>query len=143
MVSQSPNDIGLLIPVVNAAFENTQSMPKRVLADAGYKNERDLQTLEDLCIDGYVSVGREAKDARKPSKDSPCSQAMLRKLRTKRGRSRYKKRRGVVEPVFGWVKSVLGFRSFSLRGLRKVAGEWSLVCLALNLRRMAAKGALA
>jgi hypothetical protein len=68
---------------------------------------------------------------------------MLRKLRTKQGRSRYKKRKGVVEPVFGWVKSVLGFRSFSLRGLRKVAGEWSLVCLALNLRRMAAKGALA
>jgi transposase len=61
MVSQSPNDMGLLIPVVNAAFENTQSMPKRALADTGYKNERDLQILEDLCIDGYVSVGREGR----------------------------------------------------------------------------------
>ena len=67
---------------------------------------------------------------------------MLRKLKTKRGRARYKKRKGLVEPVFGWVKQVLGFRTFSLRGLRKVAGEWSLVCLALNLRRMAAKGVI-
>lgn len=49
----------------------------------------------------------------------------------------YKRRKTLVEPVFGWIKSVLGFRSFSLRGLRGVEGEWNLVCLALNLRRMA------
>jgi len=70
------------------------------------------------------------------------SQAMLKKLRTKRGRAHYKKRKSIVEPVFGWVKRVLGFRAFSVRGLRKVVGEWNLVCLALNLRRMAAKGLL-
>lgn len=139
-VSQNPKDMGLLIPVVNAAYENTDSIPKRVLADTGYKNERDLRLLEELGIDGYVSIGREGKTARLPSDDSPCGQAMLKKLRTKRGRARYKKRKGIVEPVFGWVKQVLGFRAFSLRGLRKVAGEWSLVCMALNLRRMAAKG---
>ena len=142
-VSQNPKDMGLLIPVVDAVHTNTQSIPKRVLADAGYKNERDLQLLEDLGIDGYVSLGREGKAARAPSDASPSSQAMLEKLRTKRGRARYKKRKGLVEPVFGWVKNVLGFRAFSLRGLRKVAGEWSLVCLALNLRRMAAKGVVA
>ena len=142
-VSQSPKDMGLLIPVVDAVYENTRSIPKRVLADAGYKNERDLRMLQDLGIDGYVSLGREGKNAREPSDDSPSSQAMLKKLRTKRGRARYKKRKGLVEPVFGWVKNVLGFRAFSLRGLRKVAGEWSLVCLALNLRRMAAKGVVA
>lgn len=141
-VSQNPNDMGLLIPVVNATVENTDAIPKRVLADAGYKNERDLRRLEDLGIDGYVSLGREGKVVRAPSDGSPCSQAMLKKLRTERGRARYKKRKGVVEPVFGWVKQVLGFRAFSLRGLRKVAGEWSLVCLALNLRRMAAKGVM-
>ena len=62
---------------------------------------------------------------------------MRAKLRTKRGRERYRRRKHIVEPVFGWVKQVLGFRAFSLRGLHKVAGEWSLVCLALNLRRMA------
>jgi IS5 family transposase len=65
---------------------------------------------------------------------------MLRKLTSKRGRDRYRKRKAIVEPVFGWVKRVLGFRAFSLRGLRKVAGEWNLVCMALNLRRMAVKG---
>jgi hypothetical protein len=62
------------------------------------------------------------------------------KLETERGRATYKKRKSIVEPVFGWVKRVLGFRAFSLRGLRKVAGEWILVCLALNLRRMATMG---
>jgi transposase len=139
-VSQSPKDMGLLMPVVNAAFENTKTIPKRVLADAGYKNERDLQQLQDLGIDGYVSIGREGKTVRVPSADCPSSQAMLKKLATKRGRARYRRRKGLVEPVFGWVKRVLGFRAFSLRGLRKVAGEWSLVCLALNLRRMAARG---
>jgi transposase len=139
-VSQSPKDMGLLVPVVNAAFENTESIPMRVLADAGYKNERDLQVLEDLGIDGYVSIGREGKNVRPPSDECPRSQAMLKKLKTKRGRAQYKQRKGIVEPVFGWVKQVLGFRAFSLRGLRKVAGEWSLVCMALNLRRMAAKG---
>jgi transposase len=139
-VSQNPKDMGLLIPVVNVAFENTETIPKRVLADAGYKNERDLQQLQDLGIDGYVSIGREGKATRLPSAQCPSSQAMLKKLATKRGRARYRRRKGLVEPVFGWVKRVLGFRAFSLRGLRKVAGEWSLVCLALNLRRMAAKG---
>ena len=139
-VSQNPKDMGLLIPIVNAAFESTEQIPKRVLADTGYKNERDLRMLEDLGIDGYVSIGREGKSARLPSEKCPSSRAMLKKLATKRGRARYRKRKAIVEPVFGWVKRVLGFRAFSLRGLRKVAGEWSLVCLALNLRRMATKG---
>jgi transposase len=141
-VSQSPKDMGLLLPIVNAAFENTQQIPKRVLADAGYRNERDLDSLNALGIDGYVSIGREGKATRPPSAACPHSQAMLKKLKTKRGRARYRKRKAIVEPVFGWVKRVLGFRAFSLRGLRKVAGEWSLVCLALNLRRMAARGVL-
>ena len=137
LVSQSPKDMGLLLPVVSAAFENTEQVPARVLADAGYKNERDLQLLSELDVDGYVSLGREGKAARSPSAACPRTAAMQRKLATKRGRARYAKRKGIVEPVFGWVKRVLGFRAFSLRGLRKVAGEWSLVCLALNLRRMA------
>ena len=143
MVSQNPKDMGLLIPVLNAAFENTESIPGRLLADTGYKNEPDLQLLEQLDVDGYVSIGREGKPVRPPSDDCPSSQAMLKKLKTRRGRALYKKRKGIVEPVFGWLKHVLGFRAFSLRGHRKVSGEWSLVCMALNLRRMAARGAIA
>jgi transposase len=140
MVSQNPKDMGLLMPVLNEAFVNTHEIPKRVLADTGYKNERDLEQLQNLGIDGYVSLGREGKQSRTPSAKHPCSRAMLRKLTSKRGRDRYRKRKAIVEPVFGWVKRVLGFRAFSLRGLRKVAGEWNLVCMALNLRRMAVKG---
>ena len=91
-------------------------------------------------IDGCVSVSREGKRARAPSAKYPHSQVMQRKLATKRGRARYRKRNGPFEPVFGWVKRMLGFRAFSVRGLRKVEGEWRLVCLALNLRRMSARG---
>ena len=137
-VNQSPKDMGLLIPVLDAAVDNTQATPRRVLADAGYKNERDLQRLHERGVDGYVSLGRGDKVKRVPTARCPHSREMLRKLKTKRGRARYRMRKAIVEPVFGWVKQAIGFRAFSVRGLRKVAGEWSLVCLALNLRRMAA-----
>jgi hypothetical protein len=62
---------------------------------------------------------------------------MAHKLKTKAGRARYALRKQTVEPVFGIIKSVLGFRQFSLRGVNKVSGEWTLVCLAWNLKRMA------
>ena len=61
---------------------------------------------------------------------------MFRKLRTPVGMARYKRRKAIVEPVFGWVKEILGFRRFSFRGLEKVRAEWDLVCLALNLKRL-------
>ena len=66
----------------------------------------------------------------------PATQRVKQKLETPEGRKRYSKRKSIVEPVNGWIKSVLGFRQFSLRGLKKVSGEWTLVCLALNLRQM-------
>jgi transposase len=136
-VTQSANDNGQLLPVLNATFENTGMVAENVLADAGYKNESDFAELEAMKIDAFVAVGREGKDAKPPKNEQPLTAAMRAKLQTKRGREHYRRRKHIVEPVFGWVKQVLGFRAFSLRGLRKVAGEWSLVCLALNLRRMA------
>jgi transposase/IS5 family transposase len=139
-VTQSANDHGQLLPVLNAAFENTGLVPKDVLADAGYKNEDDFAELEAMKIDAYIAVGREGKDATPPKNEQPLTAAMRKKLKTASGRERYRRRKHIVEPVFGWVKRVLGFRAFSLRGLRKVAGEWNLVCLALNLRRMATMG---
>ncbi len=72
--------------------------------------------------------------------DDPATKRMQRKLRTEKGRERYRRRKHLVESPFGWVKNVLGFRSFSLRGSAKVQGEWDLVCLALNLRRMQRMG---
>ncbi|NMQ27737.1 IS5/IS1182 family transposase, partial [Candidatus Accumulibacter phosphatis] len=64
-------------------------------------------------------------------------QAMSHRLKTKDGRARYALRKQTIEPVFGIIKSVMGFRRFSLRGLKKVTGEWTLVCLAWNLKRLA------
>jgi transposase len=136
-VTQSANDNGQLLPVLNATFENTGMVAKNVLADAGYKNESDFAELKAMKIDAFVAVGREGKDAKPPKNQQPLTAAMRAKLQTRRGREQYRRRKHIVEPVFGWVKQVLGFRAFSLRGLQKVAGEWSLVCLALNLRRMA------
>ncbi len=64
-------------------------------------------------------------------------QKMGHKIKTKAGRALYALRKQTVEPVFGIIKSKMGFRQFSLRGLKKVSGEWALVCLAWNLKRMA------
>ena len=61
---------------------------------------------------------------------------MAERLATPQGKAHYRRRKVIPEPVFGWIKHVLGFRQFSLRGLSKVTGEWSLVCLAINMRRM-------
>jgi hypothetical protein len=139
-VTQCANDNGQLLPVLNEAFENTKLIPKNVLADAGYKNESDFAELKAMRIKVYVAVGREGKDANPPKNEQPLTAAMRERLKTDSGRQRYRRRKHIVEPVFGWVKRVLGFRAFSLRGLRKVAGEWKLVCMALNLRRMATMG---
>ncbi|MDE1953940.1 MAG: transposase, partial [Betaproteobacteria bacterium] len=59
------------------------------------------------------------------------------KMQTAAGRAAYRKRKSIAEPPNGWIKSVLGFRQFSLRGMERVRAEWKLVCAALNLRRMA------
>ena len=121
--------------MVELAIANTEQSVDRVLADAGYRSEPNFEELENAGIDGYVPIGRK-NGSKAVADDSPATQRMQRKLRTKRGRLRYRKRKHLVESPFGWVKNVLGFRDFSLRGMRKVQGEWNLVCLALNLRRM-------
>jgi hypothetical protein len=69
--------------------------------------------------------------------DATPMQTMAHRLTTKAGRAAYALRKQTVEPVFGIIKSVMGFRQFSLRGLDKVTGEWNLVCLAWNVKRMA------
>lgn len=61
---------------------------------------------------------------------------MVEKLSTPKGRERYRERHDIVEAVNGWIKEVMGFRRFSIRGLAGATGEWDLVCLAANLRRM-------
>jgi transposase len=136
-VTQSAADAEQLLPMVEKCCETTQGIPLEVLADAGYRSEDNLRELESKQIDGYVSLGREGKSQTVvPGSENPATSRMQEKLATEKGRKRYGRRKGIVEPVNGWIKSVLGFRQFSLRGLAKVAGEWALVCLALNLRQL-------
>jgi len=115
----------------------TPRVVKVGLADAGYKGEENFKQLESKKIDGYVSLGREDKRTNSiPDKGLRASRRMYRKLRRSPGKKRYKRRKAIVEPVFGWMKEILGFRRFSFRGLEKVRAEWDLVCLALNLKRL-------
>ena len=108
-----------------------------VLADAGYCNEPDLLELEDRGIDAHVALGREGKSqvAVDPAR-LPATHRMGEKLASPAGKARYAQRKWLSEAPNGWIKEVLGFRRFSLRGLAKVRGEWDLVCLALNIKRM-------
>jgi transposase len=137
-------DQGHFVPVLDAVKENTGTYPDEALADAGYKSEETFKALDDYPTEAYVACGREAYDPRVPCpaeplpEDATATQHMERKLLTPNGRKIYRKRKSIVEPVFGWIKNVLGFRQLSLRGQANARGEWHLVCLALNLRRMAA-----
>jgi transposase len=136
-VTSCAADTGELLKMEAAAAANLGDHPKHLLADAGYKSEANFVELEKLGIRAFVSLGRGESLPKQVPTDRPATQRMARKLRTKRGRKRYRQRKTVVEPVFGWIKQVLGFRGFLLRGARKVKGEWNLVCMAMNLKRMA------
>jgi len=136
-VTQSAADHDQLMPVIEKVKEVTGQLPPIVLADAGYRSETNFEKLEASQIDAYIPLGREGKSkVVKSEEELPATCRMKAKLERDEGRRRYAKRKAIVEPVNGWIKAVLGFRQFSLRGLRKVAGEWTLVCLALNLRRL-------
>ena len=91
--------------------------PEQCLTDAGYRKEEDLQALEEKDINGYVSLRREGKGDAKPDETLYLAAArMARKLATPEGRAIYSQRKHLVEAVNGWIKNILGFRQFSLRG---------------------------
>lgn len=136
-LTQSAGDNPQLLPLVERAAANTGKKPERVLADAGYRDEKSFERLEQQAIDAYVSLGREGKPvSQKPAPAAPATLRMGAKLESEAGRSIYRRRKGIVEPVFGWAKERLGFRRFSLRGYEKVSAEWDMVCLAVNLKRL-------
>lgn len=134
-VTQESSDVQQLLPVLDAASKNVGSDPDSALADAGYLSEENLEGLEDRAVEGFLAIGRKTKN-RKISDDRPLTQQMQKKLKTKRGAKQYAKRKHKVEAPFGWIKRCMGFRSFSLRGVANVRGEFALVCLAMNLRRL-------
>ena len=120
--------------------------PKELVADTGFYSARNVEACEAHEIDPFIAVKRDehhpaleerfTEPATLPADATPA-QAMAHKLKTKAGRTLYALRKQTVEHVFGIINSVLGFRQFSLRGLKNVTGEWTPVCLAWNLKRMA------
>ena len=136
-MTQNAADNRQLLKLVEQTEENTKGKPQRLLADAGYRDEGSFRVLETQGIDAYIALGREDKEVpQEPTPELPARWRMHQKLKTETGRAQYKRRKAIVEPVFGWIKQVLGFRRFSLRGIEKVTGEWDLVCLAVNLKHM-------
>ncbi len=129
-------DQGQLLPVITTAQTTLGGAPPEVLADAGYRDETTFQTLETQQITAYISLGREGKPDVSMNPALEATQRMAARLTSETGRARYRRRKAIVEPVIGWIKAAVGFRRFSLRGEAKARGEWSVVCLAVNLKRL-------
>jgi transposase len=132
------SDAGELPTMLRAVQDNLGRLPEQALADTGYKSEAVFEAWAASGCDLVVALGREGKRALNfDPQRSPHTAAMAAKLQTDRARAAYRRRKWIAEPPNGWIKNVLGFRQFSLRGLHRVQAEWKLVCMALNLRRMA------
>jgi hypothetical protein len=125
-----------LLPLITRAQEPLGGVPPEILAAAGYRGEATFQTLEARGITAYISLGHEVRPAKAPNVAHVATQRMADRLKTTEGRARYRRRKAIVEPVIGWIKEVLGVRRFSLRGMARARGEWNVVCLAVNLRRL-------
>ena len=128
-------DANWLLPMIQAVKNTLGELPDLALADAGYRSEENLSNAP---IEVVVALGREGKaHAEVDAQRYPHTAAMAAKLQSDEGKAAYRKRKWIAEPPNGWIKNVLGFRQFSMRGLHRVQAEWKLVCMALNLRRMA------
>ena len=146
-LTQATNDKQQMVPML----QQLQALPqelgrvKRLLADTGYASEDNVNACAQAKIEPLIALGREAhhrglferfaEPAPPQGKPTPLA-AMHHRLQTRRGRKLYALRKCTVEPVFGLIKQVMKFRQFLLRGLTGARGEWRLVCLAWNLKRM-------
>ena len=141
-VVNASSDVQQLPMVLDAVKASTGAAPAQVLADAGYRSEAVMAQLaaSEPTTELVIALGREGKTLAKPrdEKRYPHTTAMAAKFETEQCKLDYKKRKWIAEPPNGWIKSVLGFRQFSMRGLKKANAEFKLVCMALNLRRMGA-----
>lgn len=130
-------DVHQLLPMIDATMRNTGTAPAMTLADSGYASEDNFAALEAKHLTACVALAREGKTIRPiDPQRHPATQRMAERLATPEGKDHYRRRKFIPKPVFGWAKQALGFRQFSVRGRDAVTGEWNLVCLALNLRRM-------
>lgn len=147
-VTQATNDKEQVEPMVAKMQANPVGLnqPDTLLADTGYFSQKNVTACNAARITPLIAVKRDAHHQpwrERFTEPAPLAgnasavDAMTHALKTKTGRAAYALRKQTVEPVFGIVKSVMGFRQFLLRGLENARNEWTLVCLAWNLKRMA------
>ena len=146
-VVQAPNDKKQVEPMLGkiAALPEELGMAENLLADAGYFSADNVEACEKAGIEPVIAMGHQPhhpplaerfeKAPAAPDNPTPV-EAMAHRLKTPEGRALYALRKQTPEPVFGIIKFVLGFRQFSMRGLDKARGEWSLVTMAWNMKRM-------
>ena len=146
-VTQAGNDKEQVQPML----ARTQALPEslgrveRLLTDAGFTSTANIAACEQAGIEPFMAVGREAHhpswrsrfaEPAPLSREANPLEKMAHRLKTRAGRKLYALRKQTPEPVFGIIKSVMGFRQFLLRGLEKANGEWNLVTMSWNIRRM-------
>ena len=146
-VTQAPNDKQQLVPMLGKIADLPDELGKvgELLADNGYFSEGNVNSCAAAGIDPVIAMGREAHhpslderfaEAPPPPENPTPLEAMGHRLKTPSGKKRYALRKQIPEPVFGIIKSALGFRQFLLRGLDQVRAEWNLVTMSWNIKRM-------
>jgi IS5 family transposase len=147
-VTQAANDKEQLMPMI----EKIRALPKelgrtqRILADSGYLSQTNVEQCAAAKIEPLIAMGRcrhhvswkqrFAAAPKSPPESATPMQKMAHRLKTPRGRKLYALRKQTPEPVFGIIKSVMGYRQCLLRGLENVRGEWNLVTMSWNIKRM-------
>ena len=144
-VTQSVNDKKEITPTLQWFKNNPTLMPNSLLADAGYYSDDNIKQCEAQKITSYISFGKEQhnqpledrfKELQVLPEDATDIEKMKYRLQTKEGKEIYALRKSMIEPLFGIIKHVIGFRQFMLRGFEEAKGEWNLMCIAYNLKRL-------
>lgn len=145
--TQATNDKEQVEPALDrlSALPEELGTVETLLTDNGFFSEGNVEATHEAGIEPLMALGREAHHlplaermeiADPPGEGATALEEMAYRLKTPEGRALYGRRKSTVEPVFGQIKHVLGFRQFMLRGLAQISGEWSLVTMAYNLRRL-------
>ncbi|MGH8209722.1 MAG: IS1182 family transposase [Steroidobacteraceae bacterium] len=147
-VTQAANDKGQLVPMIQKikALPKELGRTQRILADSGYLSEANVESCAKAKIEPLIAMGRSghhvswkqrfAAAPKSPPDSATALQKMAHRLKTPRGRNLYALRKQTPEPVFDIIKSVMGYRQALLRGLENVKGEWNLVTMSWNIKRM-------
>ncbi len=149
-VSTNSNDSVTTVEMVDQIKERCSKMPKKISADSGNYSEENVEELKKREVEPFIATGKiKHSDRLVPASrgripvSATAKERMARKLKTKRGRAIYARRKAIVEPVFGQIKSIRGFDRFLLRGHWKVRCEWAMICMGHNLLKLFRSGKVA